>query len=287
MPELPEVETVVLGLRQLIVGHKIRDVSCDWARSLRLTQAQISSLKGTQIQGVARRGKAILIDLSHRQTLVIHLKLTGQLVYQSRQQFFGAGHPTDSLLGHLPDSSTRVIVRLDKGAVLYFNDVRKFGWIKLCPSHKLAQMDYIQGLGEDALGVSVERFTDIFETRQKMIKACLLDQSLLAGCGNIYADEALWGSKIHPQNSAKLLLKADFRCLWQELQQVFKLSLEAGGSSSKNYINAKGEKGAYLDFARVYQREGLPCLRCTSLIRRIKAAGRGTYLCVVCQKKKL
>ena len=165
--------------------------------------------------------------------------------------------------------------------------MRKFGWIKMVATQSIDELASIQALGPDALNVPVADFVKIMQSKSKSIKACLLDQTLVAGCGNIYADEALWASGIHPRIPAKTLPVQTLGRLHQELQHVLKLSLEQGGSSSKNYINALGEKGKYLEFARVYQRREQACFKCGSLIRRIKVAGRGTHICPSCQRERI
>ena len=284
MPELPEVETVVLGLKELLINHSIKKVQTDWPRSLRLSEEQQKMLINSRFIDVRRRGKMIILDLSSHQSLIIHLKLSGQLVYRGSNLAFGAGHPSSSLVGQLPDSTTRVIFSLDKKAILYFNDVRKFGWIKMHATDELEDLPLFQSLGPDALSVSESEFLQILQHRGKSIKACLLDQTILAGCGNIYADESLWASRIHPKTAARDVPKTALKQLCQKLQQILKLSLAQGGSSSKNYINARGEKGQYLKFAKVYQRRDMPCFRCPSLIRRVVVAGRGTHFCPLCQK---
>ena len=172
-----------------------------------------------------------------------------------------------------------------KGGMLFFNDMRKFGWIKLLRTRQIVESSPVKELGPDALTVSCEYFVRLFQKRQKNIKACLLDQSIIAGCGNIYADEALWSSKIHPQQPAANLKKSELSRLWQELQRVLKHSIEQGGTSSKNYINSLGMKGNYLKYINVYQKTGQPCKRCQTNIKRIVVASRGTHICESCQSK--
>ena len=293
MPELPEVETVVIGLKSFLTGHKINKIESDWLKSLRIPRNQLDKLVlHSTIISLHRIGKIILIDLSSNNTLAIHLKLTGQLVYKqianSKEiESYGAGHPNDSLLSKLPDKTTRVIFSLDKQAFLFFNDLRKFGWIKILPTSLINQADFISKLGPDALKVSDKEFVHRLSTRQKSIKACLLDQTIISGCGNIYADESLWLSKINPQIPAFKLKKEQLKNLREKLQYILNLSLKYGGSSSRNYVNATGEKGKYLDFVNVYQKLDFPCPRCKNNIKRIIVAGRGTYLCQFCQKDNL
>lgn len=284
MPELPEVHTVVVGLRALLPGHRIVRVKFDWPKSFPNSKEDAERfIFGSRVIDVRRRGKTILIDLSSDYTLAIHLKMTGQLVYRGSKDF-GGGHPNDSLIDKLPDKTTRVEFELDNGHWLFFNDVRKFGWVRLIPSIEINEIDFLKKLGPDALNISVEKFVQALRTRKKSIKACLLDQTIVAGCGNIYADEALWLSKIHPSATASKLSRTKFVELHKQLQAILQLSIDKGGSSSKNYVNAEGERGSYLEFANVYQRTGKPCNRCGNEITKIKVAGRGTHLCTECQR---
>ena len=292
MPELPEVEIITMGMKDFLVGHKIRKAETDWSKSFRISHNQLNNqVLDSCITGLRRIGKMILIDLSSQTTLVIHLKLTGQLVYRrimisEEIRNFGGGHPSASLVAKLPDKTTRVIFTLDKQAKLFFNDMRKFGWIKLLSTGLVKQTDFISKLGPDALTIGEKEFIHRLNQRRKCIKACLLDQSIIAGCGNIYADESLCLSGIHPQIPASHLKTRQLKILREKLQHVLKLSIEKGGSSSRNYVNASGERGRYLDFAYAYQRTGLPCRRCSNTIKRTVVAGRGTHYCAVCQKEE-
>ncbi len=288
MPELPEVEIVKRGLAKLLPGKTIKKVTWDWDKSFPNAQTDLDSfLLGAKIILVKRRAKVLLIELSSKYSLVIHLKMTGQLVYVGKQRF-GAGHPTNSLVGKLPDKSTRVIFDLGD-AKLFFNDQRKFGWIRLIPTTEVPNIDFFKRIGPEPLAASFS--TKDFGERLKKrpnssVKTVLLDQSIIAGVGNIYADEALWGAKIHPSTFVKDLSTAKFNKLFKELQYVLRLSIKKGGSTDRNYVNAEGKKGSYLSFARVFRREGLPCPRCGTVIIKTRIAGRGTHLCPKCQKLK-
>lgn len=286
MPELPEVETVKAGLQKLIAGRTIVGVSHDWAKSFPNAQADVDAfLIGATVQKVDRRAKVLLIELSTKHTLLVHLKMTGQLVYRGEQNF-GAGHPNDSLIGRLPDKSTRVIFDLDNGAKLFFNDQRKFGWARLLPSIEVKNIDFMKKLGPEPLSADFtkEQFIERLTRRKNTsIKSALLDQTVIAGVGNIYADESLWGAKIHPATVVSNLPKTKLRELFSEIQYVLNLSIEMGGSSDRNYVNAEGKKGSYISFARVFRREGQPCPRCKATIEKIRVAGRGTHVCPKCQ----
>ncbi len=288
MPELPEVETVVRGLRQLIIGKKIKKVLADTPKSFPNSPADVKNfLIGTSVIAIRRRAKVLLIDMDNAYSLLIHLKMTGQLVYRDGNVRFGAGHPNDSLIGDLPDRSTRVTIDFTDGSHLYFNDQRKFGWMKLLPSIEIPNIDFMKKVGPEPLELdfTAAQFADRFRRRGRTgIKAALLDQTVVAGVGNIYADESLWGAKIHPQRLVGDLTPAEFRRLYTELRAVMNLAIEKGGSTDKDYVNAEGKRGSYMDFARVFRREGQPCPRCGTTIIKFKAAGRGTHICPYCQK---
>ncbi len=287
MPELPEVETVRTGLEKLIVGKSIENITHDWEKSFPNDPASVSQFAiGSRITAAKRRAKVLLIELSSNYTLMTHLKMTGQLVYVGNERF-GAGHPNDSLINKLPDKSTRVTIKFTDGSNLFFNDQRKFGWMKLLPNELVSEEPFMQKVGPEPLEIE---FTDkIFVQRVRRrknsnIKAVLLDQTVLAGVGNIYADESLWSAKIHPATIVKDMSDKQLKLLHHELLAVLKLSIEKGGSTDRNYVNAEGKKGSYIDFAKVFRREGKPCSRCGATIEKTRVAGRGTHLCPTCQK---
>jgi formamidopyrimidine-DNA glycosylase len=287
MPELPEVETVRRGLQGLIIGAEVKKVTHDTPKSFPNTTADVKQfLVGARITDVRRRAKVLLIDLSTDYSLVIHLKMTGQMVFASDNARFGAGHPNDSLINNLPDKSTRVTFEFTDGSYLYFNDQRKFGWVRLMPTLEIPNIDFMKKVGPEPLEAdfTAAEFSQRFLRRARTnIKAALLDQSVIAGVGNIYADESLWGAKIHPQRLVSSITKQEFTRLYKELRAVMNLAIEKGGSSDRNYINAEGKKGSYLSFASVFRREGLACPRCGTTIEKLRVAGRGTHICPYCQ----
>jgi formamidopyrimidine-DNA glycosylase len=332
MPELPEVETIKSGLSELLPGMKVKSVSSDWSKSFPNAPADVDKfLIDAKITEVRRRAKVLIIDLSTGYSLVIHLKMTGQLVFIQNEKSqktnpkkqinpksqatnnyqnindrnsrrlgfgardlefseptvrFGAGHPTDSLVGDLPDKSTRVIFDLGS-AKLFFNDQRKFGWVKLVPTIEIDNIDFFKKLGPEPLAAdfTAKDFRARIRKRpNSQIKPVLIDQTIIAGVGNIYADESLWGAKIHPETRVKDISDSKLNKLFSELKYVLELSIEKGGSTDKNYVNAEGKKGSYLEFAQVFRRQNLPCPRCGTKIVKIRVAGRGTHLCPKCQK---
>ncbi len=289
MPELPEVEIVRQGLQQYVAGKVIKSIKSDWAKSLPVSNTDINQyIVGSTILSVDRRAKVLLIHLSSQHTLMAHLKMTGQLVFVSRSEHFGAGHPNDSLIGQLPDKSTRVIITFADGSHLYFNDQRKFGWIKLEQTEGIAdRVEFLRKLGPEPVGEQYN-FADFRVALQRRartsIKAAILDQSVISGVGNIYADEALFAARIHPATKVADVSTIKLKRLFTALREVMLLSIRHGGSSDRNYVNAKGEKGSYLRFAKVFRREGQPCLECGGQVVKIRVAGRGTHICPACQK---
>ncbi len=287
MPELPEVETVRKGLERLLPGRIIVSIKYDWQKSFPNTAVDVNKfLIDQKIKQVRRRAKVLMIDLDNGYSLVIHLKMTGQLVYVGADRF-GAGHPNDSLVGELPDKSTRVTFGLDNGDFLFFNDQRKFGWVRLMPTIAIEELDFFKKVGPEPLDSDTTNTLFISRMRRRNnsnVKAVLLDQTVIAGVGNIYADESLWGAKIHPTTIVKNISDAKLKILFKELKFVLELAIEKGGSTDKNYVNAEGMRGSYMDFARVFRREKLPCPRCGTTIEKSRVAGRGTHTCPKCQK---
>jgi formamidopyrimidine-DNA glycosylase len=287
MPELPEVETVRRGLANLIVGKVVSATDHDTPKSFPNTETDVRSfLIGANVTAVRRRAKVLMIDLSTNYSLVVHLKMTGQLVYVGGDERFGAGHPNDSLVNALPDKSTRVTLSFADGSQLFFNDQRKFGWVKLLPTAEIPRLPFMLKVGPEPLAetFTADMFAERFQRRGRTnIKAAILDQSVVAGVGNIYADESLWGAKIHPKRLVATITPEEFEALYTDLREVMNLSIEKGGSSNRNYVNAEGKRGSYMDFARVFRREGLPCPRCGTTIEKLRVAGRGTHICPHCQ----
>jgi formamidopyrimidine-DNA glycosylase len=213
--------------------------------------------------------------------------MTGQLVYQSHRQHFGAGHPSPSLVNRLPDKSTRVVFSFSDKSKLFFNDQRKFGWVRLLPSSEVANIDFFKKVGPEPLAADFhwQDFRDRLQHRSKStIKAALLDQTVIAGIGNIYADESLWAAKIHPSQRVNELSPRAIHKLFDEMVAILKLAIANGGSTDRNYVDAAGKQGNYLKFARVFRREGQLCPRCKHRIIKLRVAGRGTHICPVCQR---
>lgn len=291
MPELPEVETIRLGLARLIVGKAVASAhNYDSAKSFPNAPSDVAQfLVGATVTAIHRRGKMLLIELSSDYTLMVHLKMTGQLVFVAETNLrWGGGHPNDSLIGTLPDHTTREHLDFADGSRLYFNDLRKFGYMKLVPTASVPEVEFMKRIGPEPLE---DAFTgDVLLARLQRrkntsIKATLLDQTVLAGVGNIYADESLWAANIHPETLVRDLSLPSIEYLTSEIKAIMRLSIAKGGSTDKNYVDAEGKKGSYLKFAHVFRRDGQPCPRCGTTIEKSRVAGRGTHFCPTCQRK--
>ena len=280
MPELPEVETIRRGLNKFILKESIisTDVLCE------------KSFIGVPITGtvinIRRFGKALVIDLDNQQSLMIHLRMTGQLIYDGKSRY-AAGHPSDNFTADLPNRQTRVVLHFKNGT-LYFNDQRKFGFIKVLPTSEVEKDSFIKKLAKEPWDMTSDEFYDKLQKHpHSCIKATILDQSIITGLGNIYADEALFASHIHPERRSGTLTRQEADLLLESARAVMDRSIESGGSTMATYVKADGTKGDYLElFARVFRREGKPCPRCGTEIIKIKVAGRGTHVCPHCQKKE-
>ena len=290
MPELPEVEVIRSGLSELIAKKTIEKVNVLNDKSFQASTSSIDVfVNNSTILSVKRRAKILLIELSSGYSLVIHLKMTGQLLFrdnQNKSKNFAGGHPSDSFLSVLPDNHTRVELIFTDSTTLFFNDMRKFGWIKLLPTTELKEEKFIAKLGPEPLigNPSPEYLKRMSRHPKSLVKAALLNQEIVAGIGNIYADEALWGAMIHPKTRVENLSKKQLENILNAAIEVMSFSINKGGSTDRNYLNAKGEKGSYLTFANVFRKEGKPCPRCGHVIEKIRVAGRGTHICSNCQQ---
>jgi len=274
MPELPEVETVARDLRRHLLpagqpGRGIVGARVRWERTLRTGSPAdfAAAVTGRRIEGIGRRGKQLILDLSEGAFLTIHLKMTGQLFVVP------AGQPEDAYV--------RLVLALDDGRELRFRDIRKFGRVGLY----LGDDDPFDDVGPEPLdpAFTLAQFRARIRGRRARLKALLVDQAFLAGVGNIYADEALWRSRLHPLRSAATLRPADERCLYTHLRAVLFEAVERRGSSIDDYTAPDGD-GEMQERLDVYQRTGEPCRRCGRPVRRIVIGIRSTHFCSWCQR---
>jgi formamidopyrimidine-DNA glycosylase len=274
VPELPEVEITARGLRERVLGRMIVTVgSLDWPRMA--PNATLETLAktaiGRTIESVMRRGKYVIVGLSGEAYLVLHRKMSGNLILRT----------TD-----LPVAAhTHLTVTFDDGWRLDFVDPRKFGRIYLFLGRDALDTFLDERLGPEPLEIQRRELDALLGKRRGRLKALLLDQSFLAGIGNLYADEILWEARLHPERSVESLSARERGRLHTAIQQVLSTAIERRGTSFSDYVDAEGEPGTNQDFLQVYGRAGLPCPResCGHTIMRLVVAQRGTWLCTTCQ----
>jgi len=265
MPELPEVETIKRELALSIIGKRIVEVCVHRAVVIREPAVEKfkKGLTGTVITGVLRRAKVLILELSNGKFLVIHLKMTGQLVY-----------PGDS-------KRSRVSFHLSDGKILDFNDQRLFAELRLLDDWR--SLKFIQSLGPEPFDLTLQEFKNRLCARKTRIKPLLLDQTFISGIGNLYAAEILFRSAIDPQRPAADLTDKEKGVLFRRMKEVLRAAIRHGGSSVDDYVRLSGERGGYAAYHQVYGREGQPCPICKTPIRRIVLGSRGTYFCPKCQ----
>lgn len=288
MPELPEVTVIVNSLNRKIKGLVLESIEYDWPKKFFWNRFSMEDLKGDRVEKVERAGKVVLIRLSGNITILIHLKLTGQLIYQDKKTRIAGGHPIPPLNLPVPNKTTRAVFEFTNQGHLYFNDMRKFGWVKIVESRESTVKEAIgTELGPDALEISFDEFRQRLKAKsQSRIKKLLMDQSFVAGIGNIYSDEALWRAKIHPARAVVSLKSVEIKALYEGIRDSLKMAIEKGGSSANSYVDSGGERGLFLTFARAYHMTGRPCARCKTPIVRKKMDGRSAHFCPQCQKLK-
>jgi formamidopyrimidine-DNA glycosylase len=296
MPELPEVEALRLGLKKVLVNATIRKISVSRAKivsssgTTRVDNPQkvqdfITIPLGQKIISLTRRAKNIMINLSGGGLFLVHLKMTGQLVFVALtgEQTTG-GHPIQNQ--DLPNKHTYIIFELDNGT-LYYNDVRQFGYVLYYPdSQTLLDTGHFDNLGIEPLSsdFTLEDFESRISQKTGVLKTVLLDQSVVVGCGNIYCDEVCFASGVLPMRKCNTLTKPEIKKLYDEIKRILPLAVEQGGSSVANYLLADGSRGNYAHYHLVYGKKGKPCAVCGRPLSSLKITGRTTVFCEHCQK---
>jgi len=275
VPELPEVETIRRQLAQKILGLTIRDAAIYLAKIIQKPSPAIfaTKVRGRKIQKVSRRGKYLLFELDNGYTLIFHLRMSGQLVYEDEAV-------------PLP-RHTHLVLRLDGGR-LRFTDLRQFGRVWLLPSAKAEKIAGLAKLGPDPFTAA---FTEAYlinslQGSRRRLKPLLLDQEVVAGIGNIYADEILYQAGIHPLRHGAELTVAEAKALYRAIKEVLAEGIAHRGTSIRDYVDAGGREGSHQSFLKVHNRAGQVCSRCGTPIEKIKLGGRGTYFCPSCQTLK-
>ena len=309
MPELPEVETIRRGLNKFILNKNVSSVKILCDKSF-IGPKEV--ILGQKIINIRRFGKALIFDFENGVSMMVHLRMTGQLIFRASGEESGRNYlemieagdfkttlyTEKSFYSELPNKQTRVLFEICKedeansGAsqvigTLYFNDQRKFGFCKVIETSEVEADSFIKKLAKEPWVMSVEEFKkNLMRHKNAEIKPTILDQSVVVGLGNIYADEALYMTKIHPERLVSSLSDQEIAELLEAAGIVMQRSIDSGGSTMATYVKADGTKGNYLEkFAQVFRREGEPCNRCGTEIIKLKVAGRGTHICPNCQKK--
>jgi len=301
VPELPEVETIKLGLQKYLVGHRIERVD---VRLPKLVHGDVKNIIGGKVIDVRRFGKGLVIDLDNDYSIAIHIKLTGQLIYRGpnlKEKVKLSKKVGESI----PNKWTHVIFKLktqkskvdkESDAFLYYNDLRQFGWIRIVESGKLKDEKFFKDLGPEPFkDLTLEIFQKIVSSSNISIKPLMMDQKKIGGIGNIYANDALFDAGIDPKRKAKNLSEDEIKKLYDSILKVLKLGLKTGGASELNFVNVLGGEGGYQKHFLVYGREGQKCKRSgrrsessarqgDHIIKKIYFAGHGTYYCERCQK---
>lgn len=293
MPELPEVETIVQDLKKELTGLKVRNFTLLNQKSglknptINYELAEFNGLIEKQrIIDVRRRAKHILIVLENG-LVAIHLKMTGQLIYENKakHEVFVGGHPIMGVGRELPNKFSRAVFALSDNSNLYFNDVRRFGWIRYFTAVEWQAESAKSGLEPLEKEFTLQAFTGALKHGSKRtIKQAVMDSKLIVGVGNIYADESLFAAGIAPMRLAGSLSESEVKKLWQAIPKILKLSIKNRGTSFNDYVDAKGSRGNFVNLLKVYGRGGQPCANCRRELQKTRIGGRGTVYCEQCQK---
>lgn len=274
MPELPEVETIKLQLEKEIKGKEIRDVRVNEARLVNLPASRFQKiLAGLKIEKIRRRAKVLIFELSKKYQLFIHLKLTGQLFFQS------------TINNHLL-REPQIVFTFTDNSRLFYNDLRRFGWLKLFKREQGEKFLIEEKFGPEPLEkeFTLEIFKSLLENRSRMkIKPCLMDQRFIAGIGNVYAAEICFFAKVRPTRLNKTLTEQEKKDLYFGIKKILSEAIKQKGSSVDAYLDIYAEEGEYIPFLKVYQRAGKECFQCRTKIKEIRLVGRSTCFCPKCQ----
>lgn len=281
MPELPEVETMRMQLEKFLVGSTISGIEIKTSSY----DLPVNDLIGSKITGVRRFAKVSSIDLSNGYSILTHVKLTGQFIYKGPK--YKSTEPiSKKVVGGAPGPHTHVIFEFSDGRHLYYNDIRKFGWIRVVKTSEVENEKFIKALGPEPLkDLTLEIFSRIISSSRRNVKVLLMDQTKIGGVGNIYANDALYLSKISPKRTANTLSSDEQKELYHAIETVLKAGLKYGGASELAFVTPDGKEGEYQNHTLVYGHQEEICKTCkTTKIEKFFLGGRGTYWCKTCQK---
>lgn len=288
MPELPEVETMRTQLEKFLVNHTIVDLIIN---DLKIISGETEKIVGGKVISVRRFGKVSSIDLDNGYSILTHVKLTGQFLYRGPRLL----NPTLSkkVAGGIPGKHTHVIFKLDDGGVLYYNDFRRFGWIRVLKTKEVENEKFIKALGPEphittnSAGkiLTYDYFSNLLRKSKRNIKVLLMDQTKIGGIGNIYANDALWLSRISPKRTSNTINDNESKLLFDSIQSVLEAGFKYGGASELSFVTPDGKEGEYQNHTLVFGHTGELCNNCKSTkIEKFFLGGRGTYWCTACQK---
>jgi len=290
MPELPEVETTIRGLKKKVLKRTFIVVWTDWKKTIKKPKdfkRFQKELKNKKIQKIWRRGKNIILELSQGYSLLIHQKLTGHLLHGIWNLESGIWIPkNDSNLKEKVNSYIHLMFFLDNGKMLALSDLRKFAKVELWKTEELLNSEEFKKLGPEPLerSFTFEKFKKTLANKKGKIKQVLMNQEIIAGIGNIYSDEALWRARIHPFKNVSKLKEKELKQLYKRIKEVLEKSVKLHGESFSDYRDIEGRRGRFDEMRKVYGREKEKCFRCKSEIKRLKIGGRSAHFCPKCQK---
>ena len=287
MPELPEVQTIVNDLSKVVLHKKIKKVEIRLSKILKCSSQNFQAiLEGNSFQKISRSGKFIIIQLSKKNKyLVLHLRMTGQIIYTDKEKIIVGGHSVENNQFDLPHRHTHLIIYFQDQSRLFYNDQRQFGFWQVVNAEELQKIK--DRLGVDPLSPKFNLFglKKLLEHRKGNIKSFLLNQKYIAGLGNIYTDESLFQAHILPFRKVNTLTAKDIKRLYKSIKDILNLSIKYRGTTFNNYVDAKGCKGKFTKFLKVYKKEGQKCFGChKGIIQKVKIIRRGTRYCSYCQK---
>ncbi len=287
MPELPEVETIRRDLNRKICHKTIKQVTICKGKVIRGKARDLQRyLIGKSFSRVGRRAKLLIFDLvDGEKSLLIHLKMTGQLIYKAKRETVAGGHSWPPPDRRLPNKYSHVFFVFSDGSRLYFNDLRQFGYLQLVDGREKEKIKSAYGLEPLTPSFTFPAFKDALSLRKTRLKSVLLNQQVIAGIGNIYADEICHAAHLRPDRVAATLKLFELKALYTACQKILDKAIAKRGTTFSDYVDADGQTGNYVKYLRVYQCDGRRCRTCQKgIIKRIKIGSRGTHYCPVCQK---
>jgi len=285
MPELPEVETIKNDLSKKILGKKITSIKISKPKIVKSSIVNFRKvLKNSYFEKIDRIGKLMIFILNKSDKfLLVHLKMTGQLIYVSKKNIIPGGHNYPKI-DKLPNKFSHIIFTFSDNSKLFYNDIRRFGYLKIANQKELEEVFSNFGLDPITNKFTKNDFLKILNSKKTNIKAFLLNQKYIAGIGNIYADEILFDSKIKPSRNIYSLSRIEKEMIYFAIKKILKKAIKMRGTTFSNYVDGKGNKGNFTKLLKVYQRENKKCFNCSRKIKKIRICGRGTHYCSNCQK---